>query len=315
MRDRYACIGDLNNYFKKKDLLGGLTSLEQAQVRQNLGIVDYTGEGGQDSPIELTYTQFWNKYSNKNLVTGASYLITDFQTIYISNTINNAGQYVSWGLDVNPSQVWSLYVRALSKGEIDRRITVAGKSWEVEYDPQREILPDGTLTKGKITFLMDDNGNTAFYDFKNMRYNWTREQLREAGLNVNTDLALYTFSNIQNGQVTDSSEFENTKFNVLSKGCFNNIFIGDTYYNILEPECQNNIFTKGAHDCLIKWNTVNNRFNEPVCYLTGSIYHKQFETGNTILSTSISKTIHKVNEATIVSFLDPITYTYQVVPV
>jgi len=35
------------------------------------------------------------------------------------------------------------------------------------------MLPDGVLTKGKITFLMDDNGNIAFYDFKNIRYNWS----------------------------------------------------------------------------------------------------------------------------------------------
>jgi hypothetical protein len=97
---------------------------------------------------------------------------------------------------------------------------------------------------------------------------------------------------------------------MIGEGCTNNVFIGDTYYNIIEPECQNNIFAKGAHDCIIKWNTVNNRFNEPVAYLTGSLYFKNFETGNTVLSTSISKTVHKVNEATIVSFLDPITYAY-----
>jgi hypothetical protein len=47
--------------------------------------------------------------------------------------------------------------------------------------------------------------------------------------------------------------------------------------------------------------------------LSGSIYSKEFNTGNTVLSTAISKTIHKVNEATIVSFLDPITYAYQVI--
>jgi hypothetical protein len=46
MRDRFACTSDLNAYFKKKDLLGGLTSLEQAQLRANIGIIDYTGEGG-----------------------------------------------------------------------------------------------------------------------------------------------------------------------------------------------------------------------------------------------------------------------------
>lgn len=313
MRDRYACISDLNNYFKKKDLLGGLTTLEQSQVRANLGIVDYSGESGQDSPIELTYAQFWEKYSTSQLITGASYAITDFQTIYSSNTVNNAGQKITWGLDINPSQVWKLYVRALSKNEIDRRVTIAGKTWEVEYDPTRETLSDGVYTKGKITFLWDDNGNSAFYDFKNIRYNWSKEKLIEAGISTNSNLALYTFSEIVGGQVYDSSELHNTKFNVLCEGCENNIFIGDTYYNIMEPECQNNIFAKGAHDCLIKWNTVNNRFNEPVTYLTGSIYHKEFETGNTVLSTAISKTIHKVNDATIVSFLDPITYAYQVV--
>lgn len=313
MRDRFACVSDLSAYFKKKDLLGGLTNLEQAQLRANIGIIDYIGEGGQGSPIELNYSQFWEKYHSSQLITGAIYVITDYQTIYSSNTYNNAGQRISWGLTINPSQVWRLYVRALSKNEIDRRVTIAGKSWEVEYDPVRKVLSDGTLTKGQITFLWDDNGNSAFYDFKNIRFQWSKEKLREAGIYTNQDLALYTFSNIENGEVTDSSEFSNTKFNILGEGCTNNVFIGDTYYNILEPECQNNIFAKGAHDCFIKWNTVNNRFNEPVTYLTGSIYSKNFDTGNTVLSTAISKTIHKVNEATIVSFLDPITYAYQVV--
>ena len=63
----------------------------------------------------------------------------------------------------------------------------------------------------------------------------------------------------------------------------------------------------------IPWNVktwVPKDDSEPVTYLTGSIYFKEFETGNTVLSTSISKTIHKVNDATIVSFLDPITYAY-----
>lgn len=313
MRDRYACTSDLSQYFKKTDLLGGLTTLEQAQLRANIGIVDYTGEGGQDSPIEMTYAQFYEKLRSQQLITGASYVITDFQTIYSSNVTNNAGQKVSWGLTNNPSPVWRLYIRALSKNEIDRRVTISGKTWKVEYDPTREVLPDGVQTKGKITFLVDDNGNVAYFDFKNIRYRWTRTDLAKAGINVPNDLDLYTFSNIEHGQVTDSSEFSNTKFNVINKDCFNNVFIGDTYYNIIEPECSNNIFAKGVHDTILKWNSVNNRFNEPVCYLTGSIYFKEFETGNTVLSTAISKTIHKVNDATIVSFLDPITYAYQVV--
>ena len=313
MRNRYACTDDLINYFKKKDLLGGLTTQEQAQLRNNIGIIDYNGEGSQNEPLSLTYAQFWDKLNNQDLVTGGTYLITDYQTIYSSNTKNNAGQYISWGLDVNSSQTYKLYIKAVSNNQIDRRITIQGKSWEVEYDPYRKILDDGVATKGAITFLADDNGNIAFYDFKNIKWLWDKDSLRRAGINTNQDLALFTFSEVVNGVVYDSSELHNTKFNVLEEGCYNNIFIGDTYYNILEPECTNNIFAKGCHDSIIKWNSVNNRFNEPVCYLTGSIYNKEFNTGNTTLSTSISKTIHKVNDATIVSFLDPITYAYQVV--
>ena len=44
-----------------------------------------------------------------------------------------------------------------------------------------------------------------------------------------------------------------------------------------------------------------------------SIYNKTILEGDTTLSTAISKTVHKVNEATIVSFLDPITYAYQII--
>ena len=54
-------------------------------------------------------------------------------------------------------------------------------------------------------------------------------------------------------------------------------------------------------------------FHETVAYTTGSIYNKVSPIGNTNFSTSISKTIHKVNDATILSFLDPITYSYQVI--
>ena len=42
--NRWACLHDLNNYFKKKDLLGGLTEPEKQKVRQNIGVVDAVGD-------------------------------------------------------------------------------------------------------------------------------------------------------------------------------------------------------------------------------------------------------------------------------
>ena len=34
--DRYACMSDLNNYFKKADLLKGLSEAEKVQLRSNI---------------------------------------------------------------------------------------------------------------------------------------------------------------------------------------------------------------------------------------------------------------------------------------
>jgi hypothetical protein len=50
-----------------------------------------------------------------------------------------------------------------------------------------------------------------------------------------------------------------------------------------------------------------------VRFTSGSIYNKLFKVGDTTLSTTISKTIQKVNDVDLVSFLDPITYSYQVI--
>jgi len=104
-----------------------------------------------------------------------------------------------------------------------------------------------------------------------------------------------------------------TKYNTLEENCWNNIFIGDTYSNIIQSGCQGNTFLKGVHDSVLSWNSINNLFNENVCYCSGSVYNKTILPGDTSLSMTITKTIQKVNEATLVSFLDPITYAYQII--
>lgn len=314
---RYACIHDLNNYFKKKDLLGGLTDLEQQQLRKNIGIIDYSGEGGQSKPIEVTYATLKDNITKKSLVTGARYIITDFQTIYSSNTLNPSGKKVTWGTSTsdNPSPVWRLIVTAITNSILDPRVIIDDinmKDWVVEYNSDEEVLEDGVKTKGKITFIKDSNNNSAFYDFKNIKFRRTSDDLSSTNLQISQG-DFFTFSDIVNGVIIDSSTLHNTKHNQLKQGCYNNIFIGDTYNNILEPDCTNNSFFGGGHDNIIKWNSVNNIFNEPVCYTSGSIYNKIFLIGDTSLSTSITKTIQKVNEATIISFLDPITYAYQII--
>ena len=307
---RYACIHDLNNYFKKKDLLGGLTDLEQEQLRKNIGIIDYTGEGGQSKPLEVTYAVLNDNIGKKSLVAGARYVITDFQTIYSSNVTNSSGQKVTWGTDssTNPSPIWKLIVTAITNNRLDPRVVIDNdkmKDWVIEYDPTKETLEDGVTTKGRITFMRDNHFNSAHYDFKNIKFRRTAEELDNTNLNLGAAYGdFYTFS-----------ELHNTKHNELKQGCTNNIFLGDTYDNVLEADCKGNTFLRGCHDTTLRWNSVNNMFNENVCYMEGSLYNKVFPIGDTSLSMTITKTIHKVNEATIISFLDPMTYAYQIIQI
>lgn len=303
--NRYACLADLSNYFKKSELFAGLTAAEQKLARHNLGIIDYTGEGGQTEPQEITYNSLLSLVTNNNLVTGARYIITDFQTIYSSNTLDANGKRITWGLSTVPSQSYRLIVTALTNGILDDDAVIEGKNWEVKYDITPETLEDGIPTKGRITYLCDENNNSAYYDFKNIKFR------RQNILGVTGNF--YTFSDIVNGEIVDSSELHNTRDNVILKGSINNVFIGDTYNNIIQTNCTGNTFIKGCHDTLLGWDSVDNVFNEPVRYTSGSIYNKTFLAGDTTLSTTITKTIQKVNDATIVSFLDPITYSYQVI--
>ncbi len=236
----------------------------------------------------------------------------DFQTIYEGNVRNGNGTYPTWGLDVNPSQVYVLDVTANSETTLEKRAYIEGKDWVVEYDSDQKTLSDGTKTKGTITWLRDEHDNSAFYDFKNIRF--YRSGTDMAGTSIDIDAGyFYTFSDISDNVITDSSLLNTTTHNNIGADAKDNVFIGDTYNNIILPECQGNLFVGGCHDSVIGFASVNNIFVEPVCYLTGSIYGKTLYKGDTTLSTSISKTVHKVNDKTIVSYLDPETYAYQVV--
>lgn len=313
MSNRYACLSDLNNYFKKTELLSGLTDAEKSQLRSNIGILNYTGEGGQSSPVEITYSALYDLILHSTLVVGARYIITDFQTIYTSNLENRE----TWGIStsINPSQTYQMVVIANTNTQLDKRVFILSHpKWIVEYDVTREILPDNKLTKGKIIYLEDENGNSAHYDFKNIKFRRTQSQLSQSNLNITLPyIDLYTFSDVQNQIAIENSSINTTKYNILNKDCWDNIFIGDTYNNNIGQSCKNNTFLRGCHDSNISWETSNNLFNEVVCYTSGSIYNKIIKIGDTSLSTSITKYIYKVNESTIISFLDPITYAHQII--
>lgn len=311
-KQRVACLHDLNNYFKKKDLLGGLTELEQARLRLNIGILDPSTD---DSLIsKVTYAAFNDIRIKQMLIPGKKYIISDYQTIYTSNVIVN-GTPVSWGTNnsENPSQVYELLVTAISTSEIDKNVIALNKDrkWDITYDPEKHNLPDGVETKGTILSLKDNHNNKCYYDFKNIKTRVYKSDLKNM---INSSyIDLYTFSEISNNLAIETSEFGTVRNNMIEEDSYGNVFIGDTYNNVIYSDCSNNLFIKGAHDNVFTWSTINNKFEEEVCYLNGSLANKTILAGNIELASAITKTVHKVNEATIVSYLDPITYSYQII--
>ena len=315
-KNRYACMSDLKAYFKKSDLLSGLTEFEKRELKTNIGVIDYVGEAGEITPIEVTYAELLDRVNRKQVIVGGRYIIKDFQTIYKSNVTVN-GNKVTWGHDASqrPSPIYRLLVTGVNNDKLDSKAYILDKDWEVHYNITQEILEDGIPTKGKITWLRDSNGNSAFYDFKSVRFRRTREELNNSTIPVNAPyLDLYTFSLIKAGDIVeDNSNNTLCEYNTFKENCWNNVFIGNTYNNIFEAEFKQNTFIRGCYNSHFLWNTYNNMFHENVAYTSGSIYNKVSPIGNTNFSTSISKTIHKVNDATILSFLDPITYSYQII--
>lgn len=114
-----------------------------------------------------------------------------------------------------------MVVIANTNTQLDRRAFILSHpEWVVEYDVTREILPDDVLTKGKIVYLKDENGNSAYYDFKNIKFRRTQAQLTYSNLYISSPyIDLYTFSDVQNEVAIENSSIATTKYNVLDKDC------------------------------------------------------------------------------------------------
>ena len=89
--------------------------------------------------------------------------------------------------------------------------------------------------------------------------------------------------------------------------------MGDTYYNILEPDSYGNTFFDGCRDCHFYWESVNNIFREPVVDLSGTVANLHIARGVDIISSAITKQAHNIDGGLIITYLDPITYSQQVI--
>jgi hypothetical protein len=150
----------------------------------NGNITDYREIGGGGGDIilyfENTYSQVLALSQAGQLVTGATYKITDYQTIHvIPNTT-----------DINTGPTEPLLVKAISSSEIDKRATSTLYPNDIiEYDFDNNLAENGTTpTKGLILFRHDlINDVSTLYDWRQVRFRRWFPTLKRTEFIVATD--------------------------------------------------------------------------------------------------------------------------------
>lgn len=316
--NRHVCLSDLENYLKRTDYLNNYTPVEQQEVRKNIGAVGKEELDNLISSIvinnnmyiEVTHKELDSLIQSNSLKIGYIYNIIDFQTIYQSNySIYDVPQ--TWGLDINPSKEMQIISIAIFNNKLDPRVLLItddnnSSKWVVEYDPTIEILPDKVKTKGKITYLKDNNNNSAYYDFKNIKFRRTKYDLNKIGINIEDNyIDTYTFS------TPDFQDNSNNVFNnTLEFGSWNNIFFDNCKNNNFGFNFKNNTFAYSCINNQFSQETQNNNFGQPIKFINGPLENKTI-INTPYISDNVTKYIFKNNNDFIVSFIDKDTLTIQ----
>lgn len=213
-------------------LLSGITSdtLFPVEYSGFTFHIPYSGLtiGGGGTYEEVTYDELYSLYTGGTLTPGGYYLITDFQTIYDQPDFNENGAEIIGTTKTGNTE--PLVVFATSGN------TLSPTAFSPEY-PQDKISYDitfyqtertNTPAKGRITERIDERGNRADYDFRNVlfkRYTMYFSDVYYDG----------TLSMTSNGDVTGNGTNFSSDFNVgdilgVYTGIANNSPIGPFRY-------------------------------------------------------------------------------------
>lgn len=313
---RHVCFKDLENYFSRKNLFSELNEDEKRVIRNNLGVASLEDVNAKEGEVfEGTYLEIKELVDNSQLNLLCKYIITDFQTIYKSNT-NEV-----WGLEKNPSEIYSLILTPISNSKFDKRVSIIKNGealdWIINYDFTSIQLTEEISTKGTITYLKDQNNNSAYYDFKNIKTRVILKSSDVTGLSNTGEYDLYTFSKIVNGQIKENSDDVSIMNNIFDYDCWGNVFLGETNNNHFLGGFKNNIFTKQCTYNKFEWNTTDNKFTSNIKYTKGSLKNALVNTDS--YDNSITKEfrmLHSLNSSEpvfVVTYLDGDTLTNQVI--
>lgn len=299
---RYVCLKDLENYIKRDEYFSDFSDEEKAIIKKNLGITT-SGEFSEYDPIVhlLTYDTVLQLKKSEELKVGHVYVIQDFQTIY------------SDGSDgVMKGKTYWLFLHPTSKTTFDPRVGIFCpedsnnncSKWTVEYDITRSEVATGEYNKGTITYLKDQNNNEAFYDFKNIKFKKTLDELKDFPKTYTKDTYFYTFDN----DGLDGSE-HGWKNNRLGKGAIRNIFLNDAENTSIESDCHDNVFAGGCINSRFGYGTFKNIFKDTVYNCIGVLNNAKV--GHETNGFNY-KRIDDFSDKYAITYLDKDTETFQV---
>lgn len=299
---RHVCLKDLENYIKRDEYFSDFSDEEKAIIKKNLGITT-SGEFSEYDPIVhlLTYDTVLQLKESEELKVGHVYVIQDFQTIYSDGSDS-----------VMKGKTYWLFLHPTSKSTFDPRVGIFCpedsnnncSKWTVEYDIARSEVATGEYNKGTITYLKDQNNNEAFYDFKNIKFKKTLDELKDFPKTYIKDTYFYTFDN----DGLDGSE-HGWKNNRLGKGAIRNIFLNDTENTSIESDCHDNVFAGGCINSRFGYGTFKNIFKDTVYNCIGVLNNAKV--GHETNGFNY-KRIDDFSDKYAITYLDKDTETFQV---
>ena len=303
---RHVCYKDLKNYIERDKYFSDFTKEEIELIQKNLGIVNNQDQSYNPTVIIGTYDEIYNQASMSNLKIGYKYVIKDFRSIYSDEDGNICGTD-----NFMPSKEYTMFLTPSSTSTFDKRVQIVNGDlsmanpidWIVEYDIRKKTFSNGTTNKGTITYLKDTNNNSAYYDFKNIKFKKRLEDLNKGATTYNEDTYLYTFDN--GGNDASNSICKN---NHLEYGAYRNVFLGNTQNVTLSADCHDNIFFKNCENCNFDYGTYNNYFKDNVIRCSGSVHEKELDS---ITSNNYPKRFDILEDREVMVYLDPHTQTYQ----
>lgn len=305
---RHVCYKDLENYIKRDDYFSDFTDEEIKLIQKNLGInQDIDNDISFEPTIVVgSYTEIYDLKVNGLLKIGYVYMINNFRSIYLDKEGNTLG------LDKLPSQEYYLLLTPTSTSTFSPRVSLKSKDsnqsyslkWIVDYDITPVEYPDGTQSRGKITYLKDQNNNYAYYDFKNIKFLLTLEELNKGPKTYEQSDYFYTFD--IDGK---DASLDICKNNHLEAGAYRNVFFGNTQNVSLTADCHDNVFFKTCEACQFKYGTHNNYFTENVLYCYGSLNNKEL---GSLTALNTPKDFIILSNKQVVRYLDPETLTTQI---